>query len=140
MITKYYLIIVFFALALIHIYWAFGGIYGLKSSIPSNNNGPVFEIKFAGTMFIAIIFITGLMAIIFDTNSFQILYIQKYLYHLIFIVFTARVIGDFKYVGLFKKYRHTAFAKYDNVIYSPLCLSISISAIASIIFGSNVTT
>jgi len=34
----------------------------------------------------------------------------------------ARAIGDFRYVGLFKKVRGSPFARMDTRLYSPLCL------------------
>jgi hypothetical protein len=42
-------------------------------------------------------------------------------------VFFARTVGDFKYVGLFKKIKGTHFSKYDTWFYSPLCLFLSLS-------------
>jgi hypothetical protein len=42
-------------------------------------------------------------------------------------IFILRFIGDFKYVGIFKKYRHSTFASHDTYLYSPLCLIIAIS-------------
>ncbi|MEL6844116.1 MAG: DUF3995 domain-containing protein, partial [Bacteroidota bacterium] len=40
-------------------------------------------------------------------------------------IFALRAIGEFKYVGLFKRIKGTAFAKNDSRIYTPLCLLIS---------------
>ena len=34
----------------------------------------------------------------------------------------ARAIGEFKYVGFFKKVRGSEFARTDTLLYSPLCL------------------
>lgn len=36
-------------------------------------------------------------------------------------VLAARVVGDFRYVGLFKRVRGTRFARLDTRIYTPLC-------------------
>jgi hypothetical protein len=36
--------------------------------------------------------------------------------------FSLRVIGDFRYVGLFKSIRGTRFAHYDTLVFTPLCL------------------
>ena len=38
----------------------------------------------------------------------------------------ARAIGEFKYVGFFKRVRGSRFARLDTLIYSPLCLSLAI--------------
>ncbi|MES2017381.1 MAG: DUF3995 domain-containing protein [Pseudomonadota bacterium] len=43
----------------------------------------------------------------------------------------ARAIGDFKYVGLFKRVRGSKFATLDSWLYSPLCLALS-AAVASV--------
>ena len=37
----------------------------------------------------------------------------------------ARAVGEFKYVGFFKKVRGTRFARMDTILYSPLCLLLS---------------
>jgi hypothetical protein len=41
-------------------------------------------------------------------------------------VFMLRAIGEFKYVGFFKKVRKTAFGLNDTKFYSPLCLLIGL--------------
>ena len=45
------------------------------------------------------------------------------------IIFILRAIGDFKYLGFFKKINHSDFAKSDTKLFSPLCLTIGILAI-----------
>ncbi|AZA55575.1 DUF3995 domain-containing protein [Chryseobacterium sp. G0201] len=37
-----------------------------------------------------------------------------------------RAIGDFRYIGFFKKITSSSFAKKDTLIYSPLCILISL--------------
>jgi lipopolysaccharide/colanic/teichoic acid biosynthesis glycosyltransferase len=34
----------------------------------------------------------------------------------------ARAVGEFKYVGFFKRVRDSKFATLDTFVYSPLCL------------------
>ncbi len=43
-------------------------------------------------------------------------------------IFFIRAIGDFRYVGFFKRITDTAFAKMDTAYYVPLCLVLSINA------------
>ncbi|MDY7394845.1 DUF3995 domain-containing protein [Aureibaculum sp. 2210JD6-5] len=40
-------------------------------------------------------------------------------------IFLLRAIGDFKYIGFFKRVKSTDFAKLDTKFFSPLCLTIS---------------
>ena len=37
-----------------------------------------------------------------------------------------RAIGDFKYVGFFKRVRGSKFARMDTLVYSPLCLLLAL--------------
>ncbi|WP_336077986.1 DUF3995 domain-containing protein [Paenibacillus sp. 203] len=48
-------------------------------------------------------------------------------------VFILRSIGDFKWVGFFKRKKGTVFAKWDTVLYSPLCFLLG-TAILMIMF------
>jgi hypothetical protein len=38
----------------------------------------------------------------------------------------ARAIGEFKYVGFFKRVRDSKFARLDTLLYSPLCLLLAV--------------
>jgi hypothetical protein len=38
----------------------------------------------------------------------------------------ARAVGEFKYVGFFKRVHGTKFARLDTLLYSPLCLILSV--------------
>jgi hypothetical protein len=38
--------------------------------------------------------------------------------------FIIRTVGDFRWVGYFKRQKGTVFAKWDTVLYNPLCLFI----------------
>lgn len=41
------------------------------------------------------------------------------------VVLAARGVGDFRLVGLFKRVRHTRFARLDSRVYTPLCFAIA---------------
>lgn len=56
-------------------------------------------------------------------------WITNYGYWIIPSIFILRAIGDFKYVGFFKKVRNTEFAKTDSKWFAPLCLTIGIFGI-----------
>lgn len=45
------------------------------------------------------------------------------------IVFALRAVGDFRYVGFFKRARDTVFARHDTFVYSPLCLALAVLAV-----------
>jgi hypothetical protein len=45
---------------------------------------------------------------------------------LIAAVFALRAIGDFRYIGFFKRIRDTRFARLDTLAYSPLCAVLAV--------------
>ena len=49
--------------------------------------------------------------------------------------FLARAVGEFKYVGFFKRVRGSRFAKLDSLVYSPLCLLLAIGV--ALVAGQN---
>lgn len=123
------LALIFLILSLLHVYWAFGGKWALEGVIP-DIDGKLNEIP--GT-FLTLLVAFGLLAM-GGFYFFQELYgftnvdtwWVKYIKWIIPSIFLIRVIGDFKYVGLFKNRKEGLFAKRDTMIYVPLCVAISI--------------
>jgi len=112
-------------LALVHFYWALGGEFGLDHALPTDEKGNrllnpgkimTFSVGFVllGFAYVAYRLYGG------DESAMTV-----YAGYGLFILFFLRVIGDFNMVGLFKKVKNTAFAKYDTWVYVPLCLGIS---------------
>jgi len=52
-------------------------------------------------------------------------WLSKYGIWLITVVFSLRAVGDFKYIGFFKKVKGTDFANRDTLFYSPICIVIA---------------
>ena len=125
------LFLIFLFISSIHIYWAFGGNWGSDAVLPTkdDNNTKVLNPSILPTLIVAfgllgfglhILIISGLIA--FDIPQ----WLSKYGLWIIASIFTLRAIGDFKYVGFFKKIKLTKFGKNDTKYYSPLCLTIGI--------------
>ena len=129
-----WIISVFIFIGFFHVYWAFGGRAGIQNAIPSNKNGMLFQPDLPVTLFIAVIFFTGSVAVLLHYLEIEFFFLQKYLFHFIIFVFTARAIGEFKYVGFFKKVKYSSFSKYDTFLYLPLCISIATSAKGILLF------
>lgn len=125
------LFLIFLFISSIHIYWAFGGNWGSDAVLPTkdDNNTKVLNPSILSTLIVAfgllgfglhILIISGLIA--FDISQ----WLSNYGLWIIASIFTLRAIGDFKYVGFFKKIKLTKFGKNDTKYYSPLCLTIGI--------------
>ena len=49
------------------------------------------------------------------------------------VVLLARAVGDFRYVGFFKRVRGSRFATLDSRYFSPLCLILGLGALWSVL-------
>lgn len=124
------LFLIFLFLAILHFYWAFGGKNGLENAIPLNaSNEKIMNPSIISTIFVGIVLlIFGLLNIIkvkIITLALPEI-IENYSLWFIAILFSLRAIGEFKYIGFFKKVKTTKFSEMDAKVYSPLCLVIGI--------------
>lgn len=115
----------------IHIYWALGGNWGLSASLPERNGTKAFQPGRFATLIVAIFF--GSMALLYlvkigrlpEVDSLLPTWVRQYGLWVLAGIFLIRAIGDFRYVGFFKRIRKSRFADLDTKFYSPLCLLLS---------------
>lgn len=129
---------IFLFLSSLHFYWAFGGKWGSADVLPTKDDNAAQKALNPGitaTLIVAL----GLLAfgllplVITGTIPFPLPHwLDKSGLWIIAAIFGARAIGDFNYVGFFKRIKHTTFAKNDTKYYSPLCVMISLLAAALI--------
>jgi len=120
------------ALTTIHLYWTLGGTVGLKYAFPNyktsrNNTKSLNRINlFFITILLALMAFCFLVQtdIIFEVISENNM---KWGNRIIAIIFFARSIGNFTYLGFTKTIKHSLFAKLDTYLYSPLCLFVAVS-------------
>jgi len=127
------LFLTFLILSIFHFYWLFGGIWGVKKVIPTQKSKPnSIKIPKIATLIVALVLLTFSLlyfiksALITITLSNLLL---NYAYWIIPSLFILRAIGDFNYVGFFKKIKGTEFAQADTKIFVPLCIFIGLSGI-----------
>lgn len=120
------------AISGIHFFWAFGGRWGADAAIPTNEEG---RKMLSPDIFATLIVAFGVLAMaLLHLEKVQTLnlpipaWINTYGLKIIAGIFLIRAIGDFRYVGFFKKVKNTKFANLDIRYYSPLCLILSINA------------
>ncbi len=122
--------VIFTAIALLHFYWAMGGKRFSEGVLPvKSDNSVVFQPDILPTLIVAIgllIFAALTLAKLGHFSQWFSPKIVEYGNYAIIAIFALRAIGDFYYVGFFKKIKNTTFAKKDTAIYSPLCLIISV--------------
>ncbi len=114
-------------IALVHVYWAFGGRAGAESAIPQRDGRPSFEPSPAATLAVA----AGLAVVAAGIAASGRATWGRIIALLAGLAFLARAIGDFRRVGLFKTEREGAFARNDTRLYTPLCLALSAGSFAA---------
>ena len=126
-IFSFSLVLIFSILSLIHVYWFLGGTRGLMYAIPTRTDRMIsLDIPRSATIIVAVV-----LAI------FALVYVEMVISYSFFsdsiaafarwgipIIFLLRAIGEFNYVGFFKKVKGTPFANADTILFSPLCLYI----------------
>ncbi|MXO05797.1 DUF3995 domain-containing protein [Flavobacterium sp. HBTb2-11-1] len=124
------LFLIFATISGIHFYWGFGGKWGSKEAVPTKDDetplftpGPIscFVVAVA-TLLFGVLYLIKFGFIQLSLPG----WIYKYGFWLIISIFTLRAIGEFNYVGFFKKHKSSQFGVNDTKYYSPLCLLIGI--------------
>jgi uncharacterized membrane protein SirB2 len=130
--------LIFLGLSTLHFYWLLGGKWGLDSAVPQHerSGNKVFVPSVLSTLLVA----TGLLGFAFielgNTTLFSGWMELKYFHWgnlVIAFIFLARAIGDFRYVGFFKRIRNTEFAQQDTRYFTPLCLYIATTSILIVV-------
>lgn len=119
---------VFGGIAALHIRWAVTTPSGAAviptgaDGLPLFRPGPVMTLAVAAALLAAAILVLGRSGVI-------ALPMPRALYRVgawgLGTVMLLRAIGDFNYIGLFKRRRSSRFAQLDTRIYSPLCAALA---------------
>ncbi len=132
-VTSSILLTIFTLLAILHVYWAFGGKRWFKAAVPEVKGKPAFKPGPGITLVVAAgLFSFGVLALLlgFDLLATEPA-LLNYLAWGAATIFLLRSVGDFRHFGFFKfvgssqASRGTTFARNDTRLYSPLCLLIS---------------
>lgn len=116
---------VFAILSLWHAYWACGGQLAHGAALPRKDGKPLFQPSAGGTLAVALILMAfaglaaangGLLGL--DAPPAWL----RWAGSAVALALLGRAIGDFRYVGFFKRLGEDPFARLDTRVYSPLCL------------------
>ena len=121
---------VFAALAVLHLWWARGLSIG-ASAVPEVDGRPLFRPGPVGCIAVA-----ALLAwsgwIVLERAGLLGPHMPGWMVRagawVIALVLLARAIGEFRYVGFFKRVTGTAFATNDTRYYSPLALLLGVAS------------
>jgi|SRR5471030_1513427 len=116
---------VFVVLALWHFYMALRPSPGKAGTVPSVSGKPLFVPSRAATVAVGVVLVLFASLVAATGGIVQLGLPSVALSWLSFALalgLLARAVGEFKYVGLFKRVRGSKFATLDTFVYSPLCL------------------
>ena len=124
---------IFLALSLLHIYWGFVGKQVGDRMVPTNEKMErVLNPKPIDCFIVGMGLFSFCFFVLARSGHINIS-LPKWLLNsglwIIAGIFLLRAIGDFKYIGFFKRIKHSKFAKLDTQYFSPLCLLIALLAI-----------
>ena len=119
------------AIATLHLFWAAGGRLS-AAAIAERDGRPLFAPRRLTTMFMALLFTLTAWVLLVRAGAILPPAIPA-LHRLIrwatwgiAIIFILRAVGEFHYVGFFKRARTTPFSRMDDRVYSPLALLLGI--------------
>lgn len=121
---------ILFLLSAIHLYWMFGGRKGTMAVIPRKGSELLFRPTkgatgiVAGALALAGWFVLELGEVV-TWHTFPN-WFYTYAGWGLAAIFLIRAVGDFRWLGFFKKEVGTLFAKWDTALYSPICLFIGL--------------
>lgn len=132
-------LLIFGALAVLHLYWAFGPRGVTFAAIPTRSDGSatmnpgVVASLAVATLLAAAAFLVG------ESGGWWEPLLPRIVSLIgtagVAIVMALRGIGDFNYVGLFKRHRDSAFARNDTRYFTPLVLLLAALTASVAIFA-----
>ena len=133
------LVALFALLALWHFYMALAGTGGGDSAaIPSVEGRPLFAPSRRATVAVGVALLL-FAALVAGTAGMWKLGLPPRLLawpcSALALGLLARAVGEFRYVGFFKRVRGSRFARMDTLLYSPLCLLLGLG-VATVAAGA----
>jgi len=117
-------------LGLLHLYWAARGVSGASVALPERAGRPVFVPSRPSTLLVACLLLAAAFVALSRGHVLGPALAGSPTYWAavgLGVVFIARAIGEFRYVGFFKRVRGSRFAACDTWLFSPLSLLIGIA-------------
>jgi hypothetical protein len=119
----------FVAIALCHFYMALAPRSGVSGAVPSVEGKPLFVPSRRATVAVGLVLLlfAGLVAATAGSVSVGLPRVAlSWLSYALALGLLARAVGEFKYLGFFKRVRGSLFATLDTLVYSPLCLLLAV--------------
>lgn len=113
----------------VHVYWAAGGQAGVDAALPHVAGKRLFTPGKGATFAVALGLFAAAALVLWRDGLIALplpFLLARYGVPLMALVFAARAMGDFRHIGWSKRLRGSRFARLDDVLYAPLCLTLAI--------------
>jgi uncharacterized protein DUF3995 len=120
----------------LHVYWAAGGRRGTAVVIPERDGRPLLSPSRGMTLIVAALLLAGsgcLLARVGVVGRDLSPGLAEWGTRLMAAAFVLRAIGDFRYVGFFKRVGGSRFAVWDTRLFSPLCVLLFLSCVTALL-------
>lgn len=127
---------VFVVLGLWHFYMAAFSVGGGGGAVPSVDGKPLFVPSTRSTVTVGVVLLLFALLVAATSGMLSVglpARLLSWLSYALALGLLARAIGDFRYMGFFKRVRGTRFARMDTILYSPLCLLLA-AGVATVAF------
>jgi len=130
MIAKF-LVTILLLIGVLHLYWAIGQHAGESAVVPSVDGKPLFQPSRWATVAVAFALFSAAAVVAIRSGIVSVpalAFLAAVGCWGLVAVFGLRAIGDFRYLGFFKRVTGTRFARADTLVYSPLCAVLAVMA------------
>ncbi len=111
--------------AVVHMYWALGGSVGIAVSSPRTPKRSLFHVSPVMMLLVALALVlaANLMLTRLGLATARLpAWGTRMACVVLAVAFLVRAIGDFRYIGFFKRVGGSRFARLDSIVYSPVSL------------------
>ena len=121
-----------FAIAIVHFYWGLLSLDGEAVLVPEHEGRPVYTPRNSDFLDVAAALILGCVVVAARGDLLHSPMPTAWTHASTFgvgLVLVARAIGDFRYVGFFKRVRDTEFAEWDTRLFSPVSFLLGVGTL-----------
>lgn len=123
---------VLLGLGALHVYWAGGGRWGTDATVPTRDGDRVFVPSSAATLIVAMLLFAASLVILGRLGLWG-QWLPRWPFvagaWTLVVVFGARVVGDLRWFGVFKRTTGTQFSWWDTWLYIPLSGLLAMAAL-----------
>jgi hypothetical protein len=119
----------FVALALWHFRMALRPTAAKSATVPSVGGKPLFTPSVGATVAVGLVLLLFACLVAATAGLVKVgipVRVLSWLSYALAAGLLARAVGEFKYLGFFKRVRDSQFARLDTLLYSPLCLLLAV--------------